>query len=75
MIEVQPVAYLVDRGAAEVERRGRGADRAERGVQNHHLVRRRRAGGELRVAEQSVAQRADPEVQSATSGKAGGLKR
>ena len=50
--QVEPVADLVGGGAAEVERRGRRAGGAERAVEDDDAVGRRRAAGELRVAEQ-----------------------
>ena len=63
--QVEVVADLVGRGAAEVERVGGHALGAERGVEDHHAVGLGRAAGELRVAEQAAAEVADPDVEVA----------
>ena len=66
--QVEPVADLVGRGAAEVERRRRRAGGAEAGVQDDDAVGLRRAAGELGVAEQAAAELADPQVEVAVGG-------
>lgn len=63
MVQVEPVADLVRRGAAQVERRRDAADRAESGTQDHHAIGLRRTAGELRIAEQAATQLANPDVQ------------
>ena len=57
--QVQPVPDLVGGGAAEVERRARGAGVAEGAVQDHDAVGVGRAARELRVAEQAVTRAVD----------------
>ena len=61
--QVEPVADLVRGRAAEVERHRCRAHGAEAAVQNDHAIGGGRAAGELRVAEQAVAELADPQVQ------------
>src|SRR5207248_712976 len=60
-----PMADLVRRGAAEVERGRCGALRSKTGMEDHDAVRRRGTAGELRVSEQAAAERTDPNIEVA----------
>jgi glycerol-3-phosphate dehydrogenase len=66
--QVEPVPDLVGGHPAQVERRRRGADRAERDVGDHDAVGLRRPAGHLRVPEQALDQRRHPQVEVAVGG-------
>jgi hypothetical protein len=63
VVEVQPMADFVGRGAPEIERRGRGAVGAEGRVQDDDPVGGIGEAGELRIAEQAATELADPDIE------------